>query len=1007
MQVDALAFEESGLWAADYFAVPRHWPKMQGNNAANTLKSVPEIMTPDDDPEAFAESGGYSALHFRGLNGITSNNDVPGYAYYTTYAMIENGRRTSGQRIIEEYHGKNLDVLVDTMVDRITFESDGRASDLQTSKGVIAIKGQLLIAANVYETPSLLQRSGVGPQEALQKLGVSPASIHMPIHEEVGNGYWNNIYISRYFGSSFDFDLRFGQDLGSNDRMHTFARRKMFGIDARVRGDHDLPGGWLDIECSSDMPRGVVRASGTNMRPDGQWPHEVDFDAFIKVCADCAQAYFLDTWWPMYKAFRGNNYHAAVDKFLKGYWGLKDRIKAAGPPSATNSGPRWSDDGELMSGMKGQWNDAARGDVDSIHYGGSCHKCVDQKSFLLHGSSNVRIADLSVYNMPTPGNTMAAAYNIGHYVAKFVISGKPVTLTSKEAFRGLYEYRSGDLTNQKFHDDINNHGYKSLYSMDGSNLLSGWLYDMIQDHEYYHNNVENGVCGITVDNKVNQFLISEGSYTNFALKFFVKIAPGLNSGMQVRSYVPSQAQGAQVFGPQLEIDDDDVGLFYHEGHNNIVSQGDSGMKSVWNVGGWNTYEAVIYDNSYYWRVNGKDKTVTFDQPDRQGFQIRDRLGLQIHWPMEGQQVGGEACWKHILVKELRSSQEAEQERARIAATTVTPVAQPGQPTTTCGDDDSCLQDVWGEDYTCSGVSQYCSDPQYSAVLRGCCEKSCGECRQSAPLPTPPPTPPPTPRPMPRVCSDTDACLQASASGAVDVSVEIKNDVAWISLTGPSHTYLSVAFGVNGMVTTPAPHALVVDGFGELTEWMLGSHAKGTQLTTNEFTIVEDVVEGSTRTVTLTRPVTGAHFTFPTGPTEIDWIDAVGYDKPYAAHSSRTSGKLVFSGTGPMPTSSPTPQPTPQPTPTPQQCTDICKDAIGNETPWGWTCIDLKNQGYCSMSQVRQECPQSCDSCDEDTCQDAQGTNTPWGYSCAWLGANGYCVVADVQRTCPDSCGQCR
>jgi len=412
------------------------------------------------------------------------------------------------------------------------------------------------------------------------------------------------------------------------------------------------------------MPRGKVEATATNMRPEGQWPHQADPDAFFTVVIDCAQAYFLDTWWPFYKAFKKNDFSAAVDDFITGHSSLRSQMKSAGSPTATNFGPRWSKDEELRKTLKGQWQ--GHHDWDSIHYGGSCSACVDKQTFLLHGSTNVRIADLSVFEQPLPGNTMAAAYTIGHYVAKFVVSSKTPTLVSKAAFKELYDYRRMDLTRYKFEDDIKR-GYVSLYKMDGSNLLQDWLYDMVQEHEFYHKQHDNAVCGITSENHFNQFLISKGSYHNFAVKFYTKVSKDVNSGFQVRSFInPDQSTGAQLFGPQLEVDDSDVGLFYHEGFGEIVSPGDADMYNAWNVEGWNVYEAVVYDNEYYWRVNGVGKSITFSQPDTNGYQIRDRIGLQVHSPILPTDVGGESCFKHILVKALSNRNEAEEEKRHMS-----------------------------------------------------------------------------------------------------------------------------------------------------------------------------------------------------------------------------------------------------------------------------------------------------------------------------------------------------
>jgi hypothetical protein len=108
---------------------------------------------------------------------------------------------------------------------------------------------------------------------------------------------------------------------------------------------------------------------------------------------------------------------------------------------------------------------------------------------------------------------------------------------------------------------------------------------------------------------------------------------------------------------------------------------------------------------------------------------------------------------------------------------------------------------------------------------------------------------------------------------------------------------------------------------------------------------------------------------------------------------------------PQQTPQPTPRPTPQPAPQPTTCKGTCKDAA--LTPWGWSCQNLKDQGYCTNKEVQGECPHSCDACHVDDCKDAEGTSTPWRLSCAWLAANGYCANEDVKRECPDSCGQCR
>jgi len=75
---------------------------------------------------------------------------------------------------------------------------------------------------------------------------------------------------------------------------------------------------------------------------------------------------------------------------------------------------------------------------------------------------------------------------------------------------------------------------------------------------------------------------------------------------------------------------------------------------------------VVYDNEYYWRVNGVEKTVIFNQPNTEGYQIRNRIGLQVHFPMLQTDAGGESCFKHIIVKKLNSRNEAEDEKRRMS-----------------------------------------------------------------------------------------------------------------------------------------------------------------------------------------------------------------------------------------------------------------------------------------------------------------------------------------------------
>ena len=68
----------------------------------------------------------------------------------------------------------NLTVLCDTLVDRVMFDGD-RAVGVATSNGVIEA-GTVALAAGAVGSPSVLLRSGVGPEAELRSLGIDVVS---------------------------------------------------------------------------------------------------------------------------------------------------------------------------------------------------------------------------------------------------------------------------------------------------------------------------------------------------------------------------------------------------------------------------------------------------------------------------------------------------------------------------------------------------------------------------------------------------------------------------------------------------------------------------------------------------------------------------------------------------------------------------------------------------------------------------------------------------------------
>ena len=69
---------------------------------------------------------------------------------------------------------KNLTVSTDTPALCIQFDDDGHAAALQTSRGRITARHEIVLCAGAFETPKLLMLSGIGPADELRSHGIEP-----------------------------------------------------------------------------------------------------------------------------------------------------------------------------------------------------------------------------------------------------------------------------------------------------------------------------------------------------------------------------------------------------------------------------------------------------------------------------------------------------------------------------------------------------------------------------------------------------------------------------------------------------------------------------------------------------------------------------------------------------------------------------------------------------------------------------------------------------------------
>eukprot|EP01059_Diplonema_ambulator_P030544 TRINITY_DN5273_c0_g2_i1.p1 TRINITY_DN5273_c0_g2~~TRINITY_DN5273_c0_g2_i1.p1 ORF type:complete len:1010 (+),score=280.65 TRINITY_DN5273_c0_g2_i1:55-3084(+) len=113
---------------------------------------------------------------------------------------------------------------------------------------------------------------------------------------------------------------------------------------------------------------------------------------------------------------------------------------------------------------------------------------------------------------------------------------------------------------------------------------------------------------------------------------------------------------------------------------------------------------------------------------------------------------------------------------------------------------------------------------------------------------------------------------------VQVDISEEDDKVFITVEGPASAWFGVGFNGSMMSGT---YAIIVDGYGQATERVLGDHDPGTQLSDNMITVVDYTVVNGVRTVLLSRALEGVtpdHYTFTPNdgtPYSIPFIAAFG------------------------------------------------------------------------------------------------------------------------------------
>lgn len=155
--------------------------------------------------------------------------------------------------------------------------------------------------------------------------------------------------------------------------------------------------------------------------------------------------------------------------------------------------------------------------------------------------------------------------------------------------------------------------------------------------------VENGeLVGTSQPNTPNSFLCTARDYTNFILELEFNVAPGLNSGVQIRSHAyptntvlewkgkTHRVGSNKVHGYQVEIDTTKrawTGGIYEEGRRgwlNDLTNNDA-ARAAFKQGEWNKFRIEARGDHLKTSLNGVPAADYRDAIDPSGF-----IGLQVH-----------------------------------------------------------------------------------------------------------------------------------------------------------------------------------------------------------------------------------------------------------------------------------------------------------------------------------------------------------------------------------------
>ena len=203
---------------------------------------------------------------------------------------------------------------------------------------------------------------------------------------------------------------------------------------------------------------------------------------------------------------------------------------------------------------------------------------------------------------------------------------------------------ASDVNNLALIDDVEE-GFVKLF--DGK-TLDGWEQ---KNGTAPYKVVDGTIMGTTVVGSPNSFLCSKKEYSDFELRFEVKVDDELNSGVQIRSISDPAVKDGRVHGPQVEIEAGpaEAGYIYSEGTGRKWISPEQPKHDHFKNGQWNKYRVLADGPRIQTWINGKpiEDLETPEVESLKGF-----LGLQVHSIGKKKEGPFSVQWRNIRIKEL-------------------------------------------------------------------------------------------------------------------------------------------------------------------------------------------------------------------------------------------------------------------------------------------------------------------------------------------------------------------